>query len=179
MKDLKAFNIAIFGLKDKAYEFDFEGDSSFFALFENSLIEKGNFKVKLVLDKSATMIQLNFTITGSIELTCDRSLEVFDYPLLIEEKHILKFGEGNQELTDEIEIMDRNTVTINVAQYLYEFIILSIPMKKIHPKYADQNFEENDEGLLIYRSKADEETEESKEEDIDPRWAALRKLNDN
>ncbi len=181
MKDLRDFDIDIFGLKDKTYEFDFEGDSSFFALFENSLVEKGEFKVKLRLDKSSTMLQLHFRITGSIELTCDRSLEPFDYPLDIEENHILKFGEENQELTDEIEIINRNTVTINVAQYVYEFIMLAVPMKKIHPKFADQEFEENSEGLLVYRSKTESETtEDTKEEsDVDPRWAALRKLNNN
>ncbi|MDJ1502409.1 DUF177 domain-containing protein [Xanthocytophaga agilis] len=180
VKDLKDFDIDIIGLKDKAYTFDFKGNNSFFKLFENSLVENGVFKVELYLDKSATMIQLNFHITGSIELTCDRSLEQFDYPLDIEEKHILKFGEDDKELTDEIEIINRHTATINVAQYIYEFIVLAIPMKKIHPKFADQQYEENEEGLLVYRSKEEEETSEEKdEENIDPRWAALRKLNNN
>jgi uncharacterized metal-binding protein YceD (DUF177 family) len=179
VKHLKDFDIDIFGLKNKTYEFDFEGDSGFFALFENSLVEKGSFNAALKLDKSSTMIQLHFRITGSIELTCDRSLELFDHPLEIEQDHILKFGEDNQELTDEIEIINRNTVTINVAQYIYEFIVLAIPMKKIHPKFSDQQYEESEEGLLIYRSKADEAAEDTTEEDIDPRWAALRKLNNN
>jgi len=180
VKDLKDFDIDIIGLKDKTYEFDFEGDSSFFALFEHSLVQKGNFKANLILDKSATMMQLYFRITGSIELICDRSLEPFDFPLTIEEKHILKFGDENEELTDEIEIISRHTATINVAQYIYEYIVLAIPMKKIHPKFESQVYEENEEGLLVYRSKTEgTEPDETDEQNIDPRWEALRKLNNN
>lgn len=180
MKDLKDFDIAIVGLKDKTYEFDFEGDSSFFALFENSLVKKGHFSAKLILEKSSTMMQLNFRITGSVELICDRTLEPFEHSLDIQARHILKFGDDNKELTDEIEIINRHIATINVGQYIYEFIGLAIPMKKIHPKVAGQTYEENEEGLLVYRSPTDEAAPDGKDEpNIDPRWEALKKLNDN
>ncbi len=177
MKDFQAFTIPILSLRNKSYTYDFEGSNGFFALFEHSLVEKGTFHAHLVLNKSSTMIQLDFHITGSVELTCDRSLELFDFPLDIHVKHILKFGETDEELTDEIEIVNRSAASINVAQYIYEFIGLAIPMKKIHPKFKDQVLEENEEGLLVYRSKVDETEEE--DEPIDPRWAALRKLGDN
>jgi uncharacterized metal-binding protein YceD (DUF177 family) len=178
VKDLKGFDIDIFGLKDKSYAFEFEGGDTFFALFENSLVKKGNFRAELTLDKSATMIQLYFHITGEVELICDRSLEPFNHPIDIEEKHILKFGETNEELTDEIEIIARNTTTINVAQYIYEYIGLSVPMKKIHPKLADQKYEETEDTLLVYRSAA-ENNDDDTEDTGDPRWEALRKLNEN
>lgn len=179
MKNPKAFDIDIIGLKNKRYDFDFEGGDDFFALFKNSLVEKGNFKVYLQLDKSESMMQLGFSITGSVEVVCDRSLDAFDYPLAIEQKHILKFGGQDQELSDEIEIISREVATINVAQYVYEFIILAIPMKKIHPRYEGQVYEENEQGLLIYSSKAEAEEPQDSQDDTDPRWAALRKLSDN
>ncbi len=150
MKDLKAFDLDIYNLRVGKHEYDFEGDDSFFASFEQSLIEKGSFKVKLIMDKSATMLQLHFHITGFIEQICDRSNEPFNYPLDISERHILKFGEEDKELSDEIEIIDRNTQRINVAQYIYEFIGLSVPIKKIHPRFLNDQFEETDEALLIY-----------------------------
>ena len=179
MKDPKAFDIGIIGLKNKCYDFDFDGGDDFFTLFENSPVEKGKFRVHLQLDKSERMLQLDFSITGSIEVICDRSLDAFDYPLHIEQKHILKFGGQDQELTDEIEIIGRDVTTINVAQYVYEFIVLAIPMKKIHPRYEGQTYEQNEEGLLIYSSKAEPSETENEEADVDPRWAALKKLSDN
>ena len=39
----------------------------------------GNFKATVVLNKNETMIQMMYKITGSVELTCDRSLDLFDH----------------------------------------------------------------------------------------------------
>lgn len=178
MKDLKAYTIEIIKLSNKRHEFEFESGSDFFENFEQSLINKGTFKVKLLLDKSETMIQLNFRITGSVELICDRTLEPFDYPLDIDQKLILKYGEEAEELTDEIEIISRNSQHINVAQYIYEFIGLAIPMKKLHPKLAQAEYQENEEGILVYSSgeaATDDESAEANEA-IDPRFDILKKL---
>lgn len=181
MKDLKQFDIDILNLSNKKHEFEFTGDDSFFALFGQSLIQQGNFKTKLTIDKSETMLQLFFRIAGLIELVCDRTLENFDYPIDLEQKLILKYGEENQELTDEIEIISRDTQRINVAQYIYEFIGLAIPMKKIHPRLAGETYTESEDGILVYSSQPgaglDSITEE--EENMDPRWQALKKLNNN
>ena len=49
------------------------------------------------------MMVLMFDIAGTVELTCDRSLDVFDEPIHIQEKLILKFGEKAEILSDDIE----------------------------------------------------------------------------
>ena len=90
MKDLKAFTIEILKLSNKRHAYEFESGSSFFQNFEQSLVEKGTFKVHLDLDKSETMLQLYFHIVGGVELICDRTLEPFDFPLDIQQKLILK-----------------------------------------------------------------------------------------
>jgi uncharacterized metal-binding protein YceD (DUF177 family) len=177
LKDLKAYTIEILNLSNKRHEYEFESGSSFFDNFEQSLIQKGTFTAKLILDKSETMIQLSFHITGSVELICDRTLESFDYPLTIDQKLILKYGEEDEELTDEIEIISRHTQQVNVAQYIYEFIGLAIPMKKLHPRLAQSELQENEEGILVYSSgeAAGEDTEQT-DEAVDPRFNILKKL---
>jgi uncharacterized metal-binding protein YceD (DUF177 family) len=121
---------------------------------------------------------LHFHIIGSVELICDRTLEPFDFPLDIEQKLILKYGEADEELTDEIEIISRNTQQINVAQYIYEFIGLAIPMKKLHPTLALADYQENEEGILVYSSETSgpEDEKESSTEATDPRFDILKKL---
>lgn len=178
MKDLKAYTIEILNLSNKRHEYEFESGPDFFNNFEQSLISKGTFKVKLLLDKSETMIQLSFHISGSVELICDRTLEPFDYPININQKLILKYGEQEEELTDEIEIISRNTQQINVAQYIYEFIGLAIPMKKLHPRLAGSEYQENEEGILVYSSGelAREEKAGQEDEATDPRFNILKKL---
>ena len=183
MKDLKNFDIEISTLKLKRYEYQYDIDPSFFSFFERSLVQKGNFKVKLDLDKSETMIQLRFHIKGVAELACDRTSELFDYPIDVTHKLILKFGEEDQELSDEIEIISRGAQHINVAQYIYEYIGLAIPMKKIHPKLVTEQYEENEEGILVYRSAGaesdDSHGDDDNDEPVDPRWQILKNLPKN
>jgi uncharacterized metal-binding protein YceD (DUF177 family) len=179
VKEHNRYNIDIYGLEDKSYEFDYEPGSEFFEQMPQDLIQKGNFKVHLVLEKSSTMIQLRFTIEGTAELVCDRSLEVFDEPVDTAGKIILKFGDHDEEITEEISIINRNRTRINVASYIFELIALALPMKKIHPDLRAQDQEgEADSETLIYSSES-QESEVSEADKVDPRWEALNKLKKN
>jgi uncharacterized metal-binding protein YceD (DUF177 family) len=182
VKELQKYDIDIFKLSDKQHVYSFESDDSFFALFEQGLLKKGHFQTQLLLDKSPTMIVLQFQMDGWVELICDRTLEPFQHPIQIKQQLILKYGEENKELTDEIEIITRDTQRINVAHYIFEFIGLSLPMKKLHPSLKDEPAEvETDEGILVYRSDSSTDTDGTEatadeETKIDPRWQALKKL---
>ena len=181
MKELSKYNIDIYGLEDKQYDYDMESGDAFFEELDQDLIEHGHFKTHVELNKSATMIQLHFHTEGTVGLICDRSLEPFEEPVFSDERLILKFGDHNEELTDEIEIINRNTNRINIARYIFEFIALSLPVKKIHPSLRTEDEDtispEDDEVVLVYSSESEEEDEsEETEEKIDPRWEALKKL---
>ena len=99
-------------------------------------------------------MEADFDITGTIRLTCDRSLEEFDQPMGVTEKVIYKYGPVEQEMSEDVFMITKDTPSINVAQLIYEFILLAIPAKKIHPDYLDEmdddEFEE--EGSLVYLS---------------------------
>ncbi len=181
VKELSKYNIDIYGLEDKQYDYDMESGDAFFEEMEQDLIEHGHFKTHVVLNKSATMIQLRFHTTGSVTLTCDRSLETFEEPIDSDERIILKFGDHNEELTEEIEIISRNTNRINVARYVFDFIALSLPVKKLHPslRTEEDDFDledDEEEGTLVYTSGGQEGDEREEEEKIDPRWEALKNL---
>jgi uncharacterized protein len=166
---LKKFNIDILRLSNKKHQYEIDFDKDFFGEFENSLITKGEGKVNLILDKSESMISATFAITGFIELTCDRSLDLFDSPLNVNEKVIFKYGEEEGELTDEIQIISRDAHRINVAQTIYELITMAIPMKKLHPRYEGEDMDDE----FIFQTEVEEE---APLEEVDPRWAALKKL---
>nr|WP_262923918.1 DUF177 domain-containing protein [Spirosoma liriopis] len=166
-------------MDNKRYEYDFTSDDAFFAALEQDLIQKGNVRTHVTLDKSETMIRLDFHITGTVEQVCDRSLDDYDEPVDTQQTMLLKFGDHNEELSDEIELIERSTATINVAHYIFEFISLSLPMKRLHPRFRDEDDADDEQnGKVIYRSDP-ETTSEDEQPEIDPRWAALRKLSDN
>lgn len=181
--NLAAYNIDIYKLANRAYQYQYHIDQEFFKNFENSLVERGDLQAEVRLDKQENLIGLSFYIAGTVELECDRSLEKFDYPVKIDEKLLFQYGPEEQELTEEIVIITRNTQNINVAQYIYEFIGLAIPMKKLHPKYeGDDN--PLTEGEIVYTSEhrgAEEGNNRSSEDstvddNIDPRWNVLKNL---
>jgi uncharacterized metal-binding protein YceD (DUF177 family) len=180
---LRPYDINIVGLENKRYEYDFTSDDAFFAALDQDLIGKGNVQTHLILEKSETMIRLLFQLSGTVEQTCDRCLDEYDEPVDTEQTMILKFGDHNEELSDEIELIERNTATINVARYIFEFISLALPMKRLHPRFRDDEDQDEDDefnGRVIYRSdEPSDENEDNKPDDVDPRWAALRKLSDN
>lgn len=177
MNELRKYDINIFGLENKRYEFDFESGDAFFDALEQNLIRKGQFTAQVVLSKSETMIRLDFHIKGEVEQLCDRSLDEYNEPIDVKNQMLLKFSDHNEELTDEIELIERNTATVNVARYIFEFIGLSLPMKKLHPRFRIEEDDDESEGRMIYQSEP--EPDEDGKPPLDPRWEALRRLNDN
>ena len=177
VSELREYDIDILRLANRRHEYTFESDDAFFAQFPGSLVKHGKVRTNLLLDKSETMLQLQFSIAGTVELICDRTLEPFEHPLEVAEKLILKFGENRETLTDELEIIPRDAQRINVAQFIYEFVGLALPMKKIHPRLRDEKYPETAEGLLVYTSGGESEAEDETDGPAaDPRWEALRRL---
>ena len=156
---LNTYKIDIFRLENKQYVHEFEGNDDFFEVLDQELIQKGNFKATVVLNKNETMIQMMYHIAGSVELTCDRSLDLFDFPVNITQKMILKFSDHNEEITEELMLIDRNTQYINVAQDIFDFIGLQIPIKKLHPRFIKDE--------VTYESLMKKFEDEYKEEDTD------------
>ena len=179
LKPVRKYEIQIFKLSNGAHEFEFHLNDEFFDLFDNEIVSKGDLTANVSLHKSETMIQANFHIHGSVELECDRSLDLFDFPIDLEKPFIYKLGNESSELSEEVVVIPRDTQKLNVASIMFEFIGLEIPMKKLHPRFLEEEDENEDEDvLMIYSSEDDEDKseEEKDEETIDPRWASLKKL---
>jgi uncharacterized metal-binding protein YceD (DUF177 family) len=103
-------------------------------------------------------------------------------PLDIERVLLVRFGPEDLEMDENVLQIVPETQFINIAQHLYDFIGLAVPMKKLHPRFIEEtgNEDEEDEseGLLIYTTGTAEEEEDDDDEDgpVDPRFEALRKI---
>lgn len=172
MEKLKDFDIQVYKLGIKQHEYEFKVNSAFFSEFEGELVESGEVKVKALLDKRENLMELNLDFSGYVDLISDRSLEPFQYPIEINKKLLYKYGEEEQELEEDVMVITKNTQVINVGHFIYETIALQIPLKKLHPDEIEEDEEHND---YVYIDDAEEEVEEE-EENIDPRWAALKNL---
>lgn len=179
-KEFQEFDIDLYQLKNKQYEYEYRVQDDFFGKFENSLIGKCDATVKVDLVKSEHGIVVSYKIGGTMELVCDKSLETYEEPILIEEKVIYKFGDAYEELSENLIVIRRDTQQINLAQNIYELIAVTIPYKKLHPRFRTEDDSQEDilsDGQIIYKS--DQEETKSEENSVDPRWEALLKLRKN
>lgn len=187
MKFLRAYNIDVIKLKEGKHNFTFDVKDEFFKFYEaEDWVNGANITVDVLINKTVSVMEADFNFSGTIRLTCDRSLEEFDHPISFTQKVIYKYGPIEQEISEDVFMITRDTPSINVAQLIYEFILLAIPAKKIHPDYLEEMDEEDfeEEGSLVYLSDEtdeefeSEETESSDDQDqpVDPRWEILNKL---
>jgi uncharacterized metal-binding protein YceD (DUF177 family) len=116
---------------------------------------------------------MSISIEGTVTLTCDRSLELFDYPIEEDRQIIFKYGDQEMELDHQMVMITNETQRIDVGQYIFEFIGLAVPMKKLHPRYE----QEAEFGTLVYSS--GDESPDKDQPESDPRWGALKKLKKN
>jgi uncharacterized metal-binding protein YceD (DUF177 family) len=169
----KAFRVNISGLSNKIHQFQYEIGDEFFGQYGTGLVSEGAFRVGVTLDKRETFVEARFDINGQAKLTCDRSLDPFQYPIKTSKKVVFKYGDTDEELSDEIIMIHRDSDSLELGQYIYEFIALQIPIKKLHPRYAGE-VEDDSEGKIIYTSGSTPDGQN--EDDIDPRWEKLKKL---
>jgi uncharacterized metal-binding protein YceD (DUF177 family) len=171
------FDLNLARLMPGKHQLEYELGPDFFALFEQPLVEQGNLHAVVDVLKTERLLTLDFHITGTVRLTCDRSLDEFDQPLDIEEQLLVRFGDENKELDDNVLQITPDTQALPLAQHLYDYIGLALPMKKLHPRFqneADDNPEWPTKLIFTTRS-ADDAPDD--DEPADPRWAALRNLN--
>jgi uncharacterized metal-binding protein YceD (DUF177 family) len=96
---------------------------------------------------------------------------------------VYKYGSEEKEIDENVFMITRDTPVINVAQLIYEFILLALPLKKIHPDHRNELDDEEleVEGGYVYiddELESEDENPESTEEikPVDPRWEQLKKL---
>ncbi len=161
---LDPYSVHIQGLSYAIHHFHYDFGDAFFKQYGQGILEHGTFHADVSLDKRETFIEATFQIQGNARLVCDRSLDEYDQPMAITRKIIFKFGDEDKEISEDVLMIHRNTDTLKFGQYLFEFIGLEVPMKKLHPRFQD---EQEAEGI-VYTS--------GNEKGNDPRWDALKKL---
>ena len=174
MNNLKEYLIPFVGLKIGKHQFDYQIDNTFFKNFDYDEFNDSSVKVNIVLEKKNTMLELDFKHKGTVNVPCDVSGEEFDLPIKGKLKLLVKFGDTFNDENEELLILPHGEFQVNVAQYIYESIVLSVPLRRVHPGVKDGTLSEVVEKLESLAPK-ENKTEEQKD-DIDPRWENLKKL---
>jgi uncharacterized protein len=168
------FGVHIIGLSLANHDLHFDLDNGFFKQYGNNLVEEGQLKADVSLTKHETFVECTFKIQGTVKAVCDRSLDPFDLPIEIDQKLVYKYGDEDKEISEEMVMIHRDTATLDLGQPMYEYITLAIPIKKLHPRFQEED-DTLEEGRLVYTSSNDS-ANDTNASAVDPRWEALKKL---
>ena len=177
MKELKEFTIPFVGLKVGEHKFDYNISKSFFENFEYEEFNDVNIKLDVLLEKKSTLLEFILTYKGSVNVNCDLTNEPYNQELSGEYHFVVKFGEIYDDENEDLLIIPHGSYEVNIQQYIYESIVLSMPSRRLHPGIEDGTLEsEILTKLEELRPKQSNENSEAKGDKTDPRWDTLKNL---
>jgi uncharacterized metal-binding protein YceD (DUF177 family) len=156
------------------HEFSISLDSKFFDLFENSEVKTGLLKAEITLLRSSDSMHLKIDMKGTVDVECDRCLDTYPFQVDCSNELSVEIGEENSDLSDADDriTLSRRETSIDLSQHFFDYINLSLPIRKIHPK--DENGKSTCNKDMIKKLK-NLKVKESPQE-IDPRWDNLKTL---
>ncbi len=173
MMKLKEFFIPFSGLKLGKHEFVYEIDDAFFESFDYQEFNGASVNISAVLEKMSTMMELEMKATGTINVDCDLTGESYDQPIDSDLRLVVKFGEEYNDEDDEILIIPHGEHQFNIAQYIYEMLVLAVPQKRVHPGVEDGTLQSD---ILDKLEELQPKEQKEPSEKTDPRWDDLKKL---
>lgn len=130
----KRYSIAYKGLKNGLHDFDFKVGRELFEAFGNTEIKDGDCDVHVRLDRAETMLAADVAVEGGVVVACDRCLEDCRIPVRYEGRLLVKFSDPAGEYDGEVLWLLPGTDEVDLAQYIYESIVLSLPYQRVHPE---------------------------------------------
>lgn len=135
MSNRREYEIAFVGLKPGVHEFNYEIDDRFFEEYQEQDFRQTKAHIKLRLEKNNGFMLLRFEVGGKTEVTCDRCSNDLPFELFDEFSITVKMVDdpdmmNDQEEDPDVYYISRGESHLDVKNWIYEFINLSIPMQK-------------------------------------------------
>ena len=174
------------------HRFEYTLDTEFFRNMESEDISKGDVKVDLTVECKADYYELDFTMKGLVYIPCDRCLDEMEHEVDTAYHLCVKYGESYNDENDELLIIPESEYYMNIAYIVYDTVALTIPLKHVHPAgkcnkgmtqylkkhIASQLDDDSDDGYYD-EEEGGSDSEIDNNNQIDPRWEALKKLTEN
>ena len=178
MSHRREYEIAFVGLKPGIHEFSYEIADKFFEPFQQQDFHNCNANVKLTLDKQSSFLLLKFEVGGKLDVICDRCNSNLPLELWEEFNIIVKMTDEPEQMNKEdddpdVYYISRGESHLDVANWIYEFINLSIPMHKVCG-YEKMNGPYCNKAAMDILKKLDIKEEKA----ANPIWKDLEKFKD-
>lgn len=178
------YSIPLRQLPNGNHSFSFDCGNDLFSRIEGALAEHGKLHVDVEARKTDEMIVLDFDINGTVEQQCALCLGTLDYPIEdCGERITVKLGDKEAELDDDLYEVDATDERLDLAQWIYEQVCVTLPIRCEHPLDEDGNptcdpamLQELDKYIVHSNEDIRRKAREAQGEEFDPRWKALEGL---
>ncbi len=130
----KQYSVAYKGLKNSTYDFVFEVGDALFAAYESKEILGGDCRVEATMRKGESQLEFDFVITGEVTCECDRCLDPCPVPIDYEGSLLVRLSDQQGEYDGEVMWLNPAENEVDLTQYIYESIVLSLPYQRVHPE---------------------------------------------
>ena len=175
------YKVELKDMHEMACRIDYDIDDDFFEMIDAPEIHKGRLHVAIDVEKAAGIYKLTFRTKGEVIVACDRCLDDLTMNVSTEDTLRVKLGSGYSDEEDIITVPEEEGC-IDVAWLIYEFVELSLPMKRVHePGGCNPAMMEVLAGHLCEDAGtvSGGDGEVDGETTADPRWDALKEINNN
>jgi len=126
------------------------------------------------VDVLKLLITIVYLYAGIAKINSDWLIEAMPLKIWLQSKYdlLVKFDATRETDTDVIFIIPERSYQINVAQYFYEMVVLSIPLKRVHPGIKNGTLKNDILSKLKQLDPQNKKPAISK----DPRWEKLESL---
>ena len=159
--DYAMFAIDITSLKPGLHEFEFQLEADEVEL-DRDKFDDIYVHARLDVREARILVMLETTATATLE--CDRTLRLFEQEVG-GTYHVLfappEFVEQQEDAFDEVRVLQSSDQKIDLTTAVRDTILLSVPLRRVAPGAEEEEIETE---FFV------------PEDDVDPRWAALRKL---
>ncbi len=176
MSGRREFDIAFVGLKPGVHEYTYEIDEKFFATYPPQDFSNVKAKIRLKLEKNTNFMILKFEVGGTADAQCDRCGNPLPLQLWDDFEVLVKLVDDPEKMNDEEEDPDvfyisRGESHLNVENWIYEFITLSVPTHRMCPEEQVGGPQCNKEVLEMLRK-----MNETENKSQNPIWKGLDKF---
>jgi len=179
------FNLPLKSLTEGVHTFDYKLTKQFFIDMEDADIHDADLDVHLTVTHKNELYNLDFHITGTVTLICDRCLDSLIHPIDATYTISVRYGDEYNDESDKLLEIPMSANNLNVSYMIHDTVVLDIPIKHVHP--AGKCNRAMSAMLRKHRARSADPEEEDLENqlmdeiddepaDTDPRWDALKGL---
>lgn len=169
-KEDNEYTIPLIGLPFGHTDYQYVISDKFFGEREYSEVKNGVVNLRLDIEKMETMFVLALNFEGKVVLQCDRCGDDYEQPIEGSAEIYLKYGAANGNEDDDVIFITKNDNEFDVSDLIYEYIILSLPIHRVHQDESECNKDVLD--MLYHEDKTQDVENES---DANAVWSEMMK----